>query len=682
MPGFSVKAFTGAKPRLDPELLKDADAQVAHNCYVERGKLTNQNSALATGKSFPATPLGLRAYYGRVPGDLRAWLWTRHETNIVLNLIPNDRFGRLFFRGDNDHIRVTDNSEIGNPSGGALVELTENNSWWLGVPAPTTKPTAAKVGDGSSDVLEQRAYIYTYVNYWGEESAPSPVSNIVYQVRTDGTVNLTGIEAMANYRDIRNWEATHDPQYRITDFKFRYWWRNTGDRDFVTTMQEGDYGCIVSTTPQTYWRYESGVWVEKQLNEQRTTAPFPVGRIRIYRSVSGVNRTDYQFVDDIDNLVMPDAVESQWKASDFADGTIVGEWAFEWSTRDWYRWSGTDWIVDIALSTLFNTLTYTDTKLPEELGEVNPTAEWIVPPMHATEIVGMANGTLACFYRESIYFSLPYLPYGWPPKYRVATETNIIGITPILGSLVAATQDYPYYITGSVPVSIQVQKLDFHEACVSKRSLISIGNVAFYASPNGIAMIRANQGGMATTQLVTREQWQELNPESMFAFSYKDDLGLMFTGASGKFPMTDLTEGTLWMDPDEGYLRTDDLYSPIIAIDTKTERTYGVDPATDDLIELYGSTVPLPVTWKTKKFRFTFPLNMAAMVVEADIYPVNVTLYADGDMVFATRVDSDDVVRLPSGFEARRWEAIIDFSARAVVQAVHVYTSVKECTAQ
>ena len=42
--------------------------------------------------------------------------------------------------------------------------------------------------------MDARAYVYTYVNKWGEESAPSPPSNII-RVADGATVTVSGIPA-------------------------------------------------------------------------------------------------------------------------------------------------------------------------------------------------------------------------------------------------------------------------------------------------------------------------------------------------------------------------------------------------------------------------------------------------------------------------------------------------------
>ena len=60
-----------------------------------------------------------------------------------------------------------------------------------GVPAPLTPPTAS-VTEECSREADARSYVYTYVNKWGEESAPSPASNVV-RVNDGTTVIVSGL---------------------------------------------------------------------------------------------------------------------------------------------------------------------------------------------------------------------------------------------------------------------------------------------------------------------------------------------------------------------------------------------------------------------------------------------------------------------------------------------------------
>lgn len=63
--------------------------------------------------------------------------------------------------------------------------------YYVGVPAPTVAPTVSAVEE-CSRASDARSYVYTYMNQWFEESAPSPASGIV-RVDDDSTVQVTGL---------------------------------------------------------------------------------------------------------------------------------------------------------------------------------------------------------------------------------------------------------------------------------------------------------------------------------------------------------------------------------------------------------------------------------------------------------------------------------------------------------
>lgn len=75
----------------------------------------------------------------------------------------------------------------------------------VGVPAPTVKPTVALVGTHTSP--SNTAYVYTFVNEWGEESEPSPVSSIVLADFETGSVDITAMQPApsGDYKEITKW---------------------------------------------------------------------------------------------------------------------------------------------------------------------------------------------------------------------------------------------------------------------------------------------------------------------------------------------------------------------------------------------------------------------------------------------------------------------------------------------
>jgi hypothetical protein len=135
------------------------------------------------------------------------------------------------------------------------------------------------------------------------------------------------------------------------------------------------------------------------------------------------------------------------------------------------------------------TTSFTDNVTAAQLGGVLPSTTWSPPPDDLSGIVGMANGIMAGFVGNQIYFCEPFMPHAWPAAYALSVEFPIVGLAAYGSSLVVATKGNPFIITGSSPAAMSQEKLPLYEPCVSKRSIASDEQGAMYASPNGIIKI-------------------------------------------------------------------------------------------------------------------------------------------------------------------------------------------------
>ena len=128
------------------------------------------------------------------------------------------------------------------------------------------------------------------------------------------------------------------------------------------------------------------------------------------------------------------------------------------------------------------------------------------------------------FRRNQLCFSAQNRPHAWPVRYRLNTDTDIVGIGNIDATVVIGTQSFPYVASGNDPAAYSMAKFEVPQACVSKRSfayLTGIGVV--FASPDGlIAVSGVGQVRNLTESIFTREQWQALEPESIVAVAHDD----------------------------------------------------------------------------------------------------------------------------------------------------------------
>ena len=191
MPSVSIEHFGGMQPAVDNRSGQETDAALAVDVNLYDGVLRPLRSPkLCDTKAFDVKGMALIPHMHGENYGLMAWSdctrWVPKAAIAALSgrTVPLVlRSGRLFWVDPSDH----DN----------LVSVS--------VDAPTTAPIVTVLSPGVGTV-EDRLYTFTYVNAWGVESPPAPVT-AAYTVADDGSVLLSGLGgAPAN--------ATHMRIYR------------------------------------------------------------------------------------------------------------------------------------------------------------------------------------------------------------------------------------------------------------------------------------------------------------------------------------------------------------------------------------------------------------------------------------------------------------------------------------
>lgn len=174
-----IQNFGGMIPRIHDRLLPDNAASFASNIDVERRVLRGLHlptrvEQFAAGINF--------AYKVPRPGDTPVWITNAAELSVVPGPVKQDVFNRFYFTGDGVPKMTTQ----------PLIEAASNPKD-LGVPTPTDDITVTP----PAGVEDTRAYVYTIITDFGEESAPSPP--IVATGAATGTWALTAIGATSGY---------------------------------------------------------------------------------------------------------------------------------------------------------------------------------------------------------------------------------------------------------------------------------------------------------------------------------------------------------------------------------------------------------------------------------------------------------------------------------------------------
>lgn len=233
-------------------------------------------------------------------------------------------------------------------------------------------------------------------------------------------------------------------------------------------------------------------------------------------------------------------------------------------------------------------------------------------PVGLRGLVTHPSGSIVGFSGNILYFSEPYQPHAFPPAYQLATDYEIVGLAVYGSEILVATRGNPYVASGTEPGSMTMEKTGAPYPCLAKRSVIPVGNGGLYASGHGLIFI--GQGGFRifTDSLYTKDEWAELNPDSMFA---EFTNGKVYVG----YTDTDGNSGVLILEPNgEGVEETkSDIACSELYADSATGILYVSD---DDGVSAWDSDAanPLPLNWRSKEFTLATPVNFGAAKVEFD----------------------------------------------------------------
>jgi hypothetical protein len=552
MPGFKITSFKGTAPKISPRLLAEDFGQVAKNCFLGTGDLIPysglENTVGITKTSTVTTDVISTVYNFRPSSTTSYWFHWFEDVDVVESPVVNDVDNKIYFTGAGGVPQVTNDTD-------AVTEIDEGNptgefpiaSKALGLPAPVSPPTLQSLGGTATSTdpldIEQRYYVYTYVDDDGGESAPSP---------TLGPISV----------------------------------------------QIGEQPTIAFPAGN----FASAVWPYNAVNE-----------IRLYVTATSSSATDFQFCG----------------------------------------------------FTPYTTLTLEDAGVRNE---VLATKTWAHPSPAMKGLTAMSNGILVGFEGSMLMFSEPYAPYAWPVEYQLGIDYDIVGLGVAGDQLVVCTKGYPYLAGGATSSAMSLTKIDIEQACVSKRSIVSILNGVIYASPDGLVYIDSSGPQLITSELMTRAQWQELNPSTIHGYQHDN----LYYG----FYSNDTKNAGFILDPTNKHFIEIDTYATAGYNDLSDDALYLV--ASNALKKWDSDTTKLESTWKSKKFVTPKPTSFSAAQVVASDYTtagLEFTLLIDGVANNTITVFNSTAFRLPANVGST-WE--VELVGKGVIEAVYVADSMAE----
>ena len=300
-------------------------------------------------------------------------------------------------------------------------------------------------------------------------------------------------------------------------------------------------------------------------------------------------------------------------------------------------------VADVPLGTT----TYVDSIPNGNLGEVIPSIDWIEPPNDDLTLypdgplrglVALSDGVLAGYSGNTLAFSEPFVPHAWPLSYRQSIPEQIRGIAPLTQGALVVTDGRPYMLFGSDPQSYSLSVLDIDQACASEESLVSLGEVAIYASPDGLVVSNGTAINLVTEPLFAKDDWQAYMPETVRGYQREGRYVGVYTVAG--------QERTFVFDPRGS---RDAFVESTVVVDGGW---YSIED--DELYVLVGADIhtfetgaDLSLQWKSKKFVLPHAHSMSAarVIMDGDI---TMNIYDKGQLEFTKQlVPGRRVQRIP-----------------------------------
>ena len=320
------------------------------------------------------------------------------------------------------------------------------------------------------------------------------------------------------------------------------------------------------------------------------------------------------------------------------------------------------------------TTSYADSKKSIELGETVATWGWSEPPNDMKGLKLLANGFAIGFLGNTLYPSEPFALYAYPEAYQISTEYPIVGIGVFGQSAFIGTKGIPYVLTGSDPSTLSMTKLEANQACVSKRSIVSMNGGVVYASPDGLFLV--NSGGITplTMSIISRDDWQTYKPDSIHAYE--------IDGRYIAFYDNGTTQGSVIFNlyGETPSFSTSTVYATAGFSDRLRDALYlaigTANNSTNTIARWDDGASNLTFSWKSKKFRAPRPICPSIAKIEATGYPVTFKMYADNVLQFTKTVSSKNSFRIPAGFKAQTFE--FEFEATTQIDRFNIAEKVNE----
>lgn len=296
-----------------------------------------------------------------------------------------------------------------------------------------------------------------------------------------------------------------------------------------------------------------------------------IDTIRVYRTSSGENTTDFDFVmdeagivdvaefaaatgywygkvvsyntdDQLYQSIFNPAVVAPDDAVNGFGGSGVDHWA-EYTAPDdeviifrkdgdMYRvanGAGSKYAPDDAVfgigggSVQWEVFEMVDTVAEADLGEPCPSETYYPPSDTDGELAGLillSNGSMAAFIGNTVFMTELFKPHAWNPDYATPLSSNVVSIGQFGTTTVVSTEGFPYLLFGRTPSVIEKKRLGGNHPCLSKRGTVSFKHGVIYPDKEGFVVVNQNGVNALLKGVQTVDSWKNFNPTSIHGYVY------------------------------------------------------------------------------------------------------------------------------------------------------------------
>jgi hypothetical protein len=286
--------------------------------------------------------------------------------------------------------------------------------------------------------------------------------------------------------------------------------------------------------------------------------------------------------------------------------------------------------------------TFTDMLTDEDLAETMPGMFWLPPSSELRDLTELPGGILAAHDGIQVWLSEEFKPYAWPVANRFAVMDGIVAMAASQRTLFALTDSRVYALTVESPSAAYTTILDGLAPCLGRHGVVSSPLGVLFPSKDGLYL--AAQGSASpqnvTEGLINEEEWQAFNPPSFLAAWFDTTYMAYYEKKDGE-------RGALLLDfgaDNQARMRLLGEYGTALQVVPSQRRVVStMQSGKSEMLGVYRmfeGQGNMYFSWRSKKFVFPAPVNMAALIVEGggmDTPPAKGTIvfwggYIDGQM--------------------------------------------------